>query len=100
MYLHISPWGSKSTLPSTTLQLCSIRHIPWTCYHLNFSCFHYQIKCPERIMINKRWQSQYKTMRALTEVLKNDFQECFQKLYNHWQKFITAHWKYSEGNVV
>jgi hypothetical protein len=28
MYLHISPWGSKSTLPSTTLQLCSIRHIP------------------------------------------------------------------------
>jgi hypothetical protein len=28
--------------------------------------------------------------RALAEVLKNGFQECFQKLYEHWQKWVTT----------
>jgi hypothetical protein len=38
--------------------------------------------------------------RALTEVLKNGFQECFQKLHEHWKKCVTAQEKYFEGNLV
>jgi hypothetical protein len=31
-----------------------------------------------------------KATRALSEVSKNGLQECLQKLYEHWQTFITA----------
>jgi hypothetical protein len=39
-------------------------------------------------------------MRALTEVLKNGFQEYFQKRYECWQKRDTAQENYFEGNVI
>jgi hypothetical protein len=41
-----------------------------------------------------------RAMEALTEVMKNDFQECFQKLYKHWQTCINVQGNHSEGNVV
>jgi hypothetical protein len=31
-----------------------------------------------------------KATRAMSDVSKNGFQECFQKLYEHWQKYIAA----------
>jgi hypothetical protein len=31
-----------------------------------------------------------KGTRALREVSKNGYQECFQKLYEHWQKCVTG----------
>jgi hypothetical protein len=36
--------------------------------------------------------------KALIEVLKNGFQKCFQNLYEHYQKVVTAH--YFEANVM
>jgi hypothetical protein len=39
-------------------------------------------------------------MRALREVSKNDFQECFQDNYKHWQNCVTTQGNYFEGNVV
>jgi hypothetical protein len=40
-----------------------------------------------------------KVMTTLTQVSKNGFQECFQKLYKCWQKHVTAKENYFEGNV-
>jgi hypothetical protein len=37
---------------------------------------------------------------AMTEVLRNGFQECFQKLHERWQKCVTAQGNYVEGNIV
>jgi hypothetical protein len=33
-------------------------------------------------------------------IIENGFLECFQKLYEHWKKFVTVHGNHSEGNVV
>jgi hypothetical protein len=41
-----------------------------------------------------------KATRALTEVLKNGFQESFQELYTCRQKCVTAQGNHSEGYVV
>jgi hypothetical protein len=41
-----------------------------------------------------------KATRALEDVSKNGFQECFQKLYERWQKCITLKENYFEGNAV
>jgi hypothetical protein len=41
-----------------------------------------------------------KVLRALTGVSKKGFQEYFQKLYEHWQKCVTAKGNYFEGNIV
>jgi hypothetical protein len=41
-----------------------------------------------------------KAPTALTDIMNNGYQECFQKLYECWQKCITAQENYSEGNVV
>jgi hypothetical protein len=38
--------------------------------------------------------------QAVTENLKNDFQECSRKLYEQWQKYVTAQGNYSEGYAV
>jgi hypothetical protein len=37
-----------------------------------------------------------KAIRVLTEVLKNGFQKCFQKLYEHWEKYVTTQENYFE----
>jgi len=39
-------------------------------------------------------------MKELKRLAQNDFQECFQCLYNHWQKCIVAQGDYFEGNVT
>jgi hypothetical protein len=43
-------------------------------------------------------------IKNATEELKRhsqySFQECFQPLYNHWQKCIVAQGDYFEGNVI
>jgi hypothetical protein len=36
---------------------------------------------------------------ALAEVSKIGFQECFQKLYERWQKCVTVQGNHFEGNV-
>jgi hypothetical protein len=41
-----------------------------------------------------------KVTKALTQVQKNDFQECFQMFYGCWRKCVIDQWKNSEGNVV
>jgi hypothetical protein len=60
--------------------------------------------CSERTFYNSQFTSAKnvtaKATRALTEVLKNGFQECFQELYKHWQKCVTARENCFEGNVV
>ena len=37
---------------------------------------------------------------ALREVAKNGFQQCFQKLYERWQKCIVAQGDYFEGGCA
>jgi hypothetical protein len=41
-----------------------------------------------------------KATRALTEVSRNGFQECFETLYERGQKCVTAQGNYFEGDVV
>jgi histone-lysine N-methyltransferase SETMAR len=41
-----------------------------------------------------------KATTALEDVSKNGFQECFQKLYERWQKRITVQGNYFQGNVL
>jgi hypothetical protein len=41
-----------------------------------------------------------KVTGVLTGVSKNDFQECFQKLYECWKKRITARENFFEGIAV
>jgi hypothetical protein len=38
--------------------------------------------------------------RALTEVSKNGFQECFQKLYERWKKCVTPQGNYTDENII
>jgi hypothetical protein len=68
--------------------LWSISNIPRTCKSRLFlvsatkNVLKERFPCPEQIIT--------KAARALTEVTQNGFQECFQKLYEHCKKCVTA----------
>jgi hypothetical protein len=95
-HLHISHWWSKSTLPNTTRCLQSIHLIPWNCHCLAFFPF----PQTESILKGQQFASieevTSKAMKSLTEVSKNSFLECFQKLYKLWQNCVTAQENYFE----
>jgi hypothetical protein len=51
---------------------------------LNYFLF-LQLKCVLKEQFVSTEKVTAKAMKALTEVLKNGFLECFQTLYEHWQ---------------
>jgi hypothetical protein len=83
LYIHylcelISHWWSKSTLPSSVMAL---EHPP---YYLDLSIPDFlflQVKSVLKVQqFTSAKEVNAKAMRALTEISKNGFKKCFQKL--------------------
>jgi hypothetical protein len=41
-----------------------------------------------------------KVTSSLTEITKNDIQECFKELYEHRKKYVISQGNYFEGNIM